>query len=77
MDLRYALNLRGCLMQGSAINKSLLTLGNVIRALGDGKVSFCALPFSSTALYSILLHAIRAVTHALHSFFHKGWITWR
>ena len=27
-----------CRMQGSAINKSLLTLGNVIRALGDKKV---------------------------------------
>ena len=25
-------------MQGSAINKSLLTLGNVVRALGEGKV---------------------------------------
>ena len=25
--------------EGSAINKSLLTLGNVIRALGDGRVS--------------------------------------
>ena len=26
------------IMQGSAINKSLLTLGNVVRALGEGKV---------------------------------------
>jgi len=25
--------------EGSAINKSLLTLGNVIRGLGDGRVS--------------------------------------
>ena len=27
--------------EGSAINKSLLTLGNVIRGLGDGRVSKC------------------------------------
>ena len=56
--------------EGSAINKSLLTLGNVIRGLGDGRVRILPLscpqqslqPALDSALLVMLLHSCVCMT---------------